>query len=142
MCITKVESYRYGDKHYNTELEAIDAALESVGCRIVKDHAHNPIKGILEHADKLTPLLIRREALVRTGVAAEVASDESQRGPKGVPVSLVQETYDQAKSAMRVNAFAFIRNSGFSDLTSFLERAPIKKRHALELILELREDEE
>lgn len=63
MCIEKTESFRFAGKLYETEKDAIEAALSEIGSKIVKEHHANPAKGLLTHADDLVPLLTRLEEI-------------------------------------------------------------------------------
>lgn len=59
MCIKKTESWAFAGKLYPTEQEAIHAALDDVGRKILKDFSHDPAKGLLEHGADVSQLRAR-----------------------------------------------------------------------------------
>jgi hypothetical protein len=84
MCaIEEVRSYRYAGKHYDTELEAVTAALTEIGTRIIRDHHHNPVEGLLKYGNDIGELRARYAALTLPANAVEVTSEVMSGGPKG-----------------------------------------------------------
>lgn len=63
MTITQVTSFRFNDKLYPTELQAVRAALEEIGTRLVKDFHHDPVAGLVELGETLSYLRDRYLAL-------------------------------------------------------------------------------
>lgn len=63
MCITKVESFQFAGKLYETEIAAVTAALTEIGSNIVKKHSGNPVAGLIEQPMELVTLLTRYHAL-------------------------------------------------------------------------------
>lgn len=63
MCITKVESFGYAGKLYDTEIEAVRAALTEIGARLLKDHHSNMIVGLTEYGKDIGELAARLSEL-------------------------------------------------------------------------------
>jgi hypothetical protein len=64
MCkIEEVKSYRINDKLYPTKEAAVSAALSDIADVLKKNHASNPLPGIIQHADDLVYLLTEYRAL-------------------------------------------------------------------------------
>lgn len=63
MCITKVESFGYAGKLYDTEIEAVRAALTEIGARLLKDHHSNMIVGLTEMGKDIGQLAERHSEL-------------------------------------------------------------------------------
>lgn len=61
--IERVTAWAFAGAHYNTELKAVEANLKAIGGRIVKQHADNPMRGLIEYGDELAALLIRHHEL-------------------------------------------------------------------------------
>lgn len=82
MCIEKVESWGYGGKLYPSEQEAVITALTDIATRLIKDHATNPLDGLVKHRDQLVPLLARHAELFPTPTPTEVTSGNGTGEPK------------------------------------------------------------
>lgn len=78
MCVERVTAWAFAGRNYNTEIEAVRAAIDEIGKRVVKDHATNPGKGLIQHTD-LPTLLLRHAELVD---AEEKAPTESLEGTR------------------------------------------------------------
>lgn len=59
MCIETVLSFKFAGKLYADERAAVHAALQEIGARILKDYSDNPMKGLLEHGEHVSPLRAR-----------------------------------------------------------------------------------
>lgn len=78
MCIQRVTAWAFAGRNYDTELEAVKAAIDEIGKRLVRDHSSNPGQGLVAR-DDLPDLLIRYHELTRT---PEVASAELPEGTR------------------------------------------------------------
>lgn len=78
MCIKQKTAWAFAGHNYDTELEAVKAAIDSMGKKLIKDHANNPGQGLIEN-DELPGLLLRYRELTAT---PEVASTESPEGTR------------------------------------------------------------
>jgi hypothetical protein len=63
MCIKQVQAWQHGEALFNTELEAVEAALQEYAQKLFRDHSSNPMAGLVDMTDKLVPLLQRYKAL-------------------------------------------------------------------------------
>ena len=59
MCIEQVNAWRHGDALFNTEREAVEAALREYAQRLMREHSSDPFVGLVGMTDKLVPLLQR-----------------------------------------------------------------------------------
>lgn len=59
MCITKKEQWVYDGKSYDEEVDAVKAALTSIGTRFVKEFHSKPLDGMLELGADISELRIR-----------------------------------------------------------------------------------
>lgn len=76
MCIEQKTAWAYAGHNYDTELQAVTAAIHAIGKKLVKDHANDPGQGLIAN-EKLPMLLLRYRELTAT---PEVASTESLEG--------------------------------------------------------------
>lgn len=90
MCITKTECWVYKEKPYLTEIDAVIAALEDIGQKIMRKHSAHPFQGLLEYGEDITPLRHRYLELLALGQtqSGDLEDDEPGPGtqPKGVPL--------------------------------------------------------
>ena len=63
MCIEQVNAWRHGDALFNTEREAVEAALREYAQRLMREHSSDPFVGLVGMTDKLVPLLQRYDEL-------------------------------------------------------------------------------
>jgi len=63
MCIEQVNAWRHGDALFNTEREAVEAALKEYAQRLMREHSSDPFVGLVGMTDKLVPLLQRYDEL-------------------------------------------------------------------------------
>lgn len=75
MCVTRVTAWAFAGRNYNSEIEAVRAAIDEIGKKIVRDHASHPGKGLVEH-DDLPKLLLRYRELAVTTEAPESKAPE------------------------------------------------------------------
>lgn len=78
MCITKVESFGYGGKLYDTELEAVRAALTEIGARLLKDHHSNMIVGLTEMGKDIGQLAERHSELTIEAVERAIPQRKTE----------------------------------------------------------------
>lgn len=169
MCIAKVESYQYAGKLYTTELDAVKAALSEIGSRIIKEHAGNPIDGLLKYGADITPLRNRYIDLTAPEVTSEKAvppfigkahrpgcaalpAGEAECNCGGNPnytpdpFTEIRDALDPEKRKLdpgtHAQAAALITRYGNGFLSDFLEQAPSKQIHKLQVILGLRGDDD
>lgn len=57
MTITKVESFQYAGKLYDTELKAVEAAIQDIAAKIMKEFSGSIAVGVIHYRDELIPLL-------------------------------------------------------------------------------------
>jgi hypothetical protein len=81
MCITEEKSFVYKDQRFGVELDAVTAALEDIGRKIIQDNAAYPHKGLIEKRKSLVTLLTRWDEL-NPPMLEEVTSRKAPRGPK------------------------------------------------------------
>ena len=70
MCIEQVNAWRHGDALFNTEREAVEAALREYAQRLMREHSSDPFVGLVGMTDKLVPLLQRYAELQPSPVTA------------------------------------------------------------------------
>lgn len=84
MCITKKEQWVYDGKSYDEEVDAVKAALTSIGTRFVKEFHSNPLQGMLTLGADITPLRDRYIDLTDPVPQVEKATPQKVAGePKG-----------------------------------------------------------
>lgn len=90
MCISKTVCWIYDGKPHLTEIDAVIAALEDIGQKIMRNHSAHPFKGLLEYGEDITPLRQRYLELLAVGPdTAKVpveAPGEPMLQPRGVPL--------------------------------------------------------
>lgn len=86
MCIEEVKAWAYAGKHYNTERDALWAAIDEIAREIVKQYATNPGRGLVESAE-LPGLLIRYHELV-----AESKADTATESREGTRAAELEGT--------------------------------------------------
>jgi len=70
MCIEQVNAWRHGDALFNTEREAVEAALREYAQRLMREHSSDPFVGLVGMTDKLVPLLQRYAEFLPSPVTA------------------------------------------------------------------------
>lgn len=91
MCIVKKESWAYGGKNYDTEKEAVKAALTDLGTRMVKEFHSQPFDGMMRLGADITPLRDRYLSILDAEVQAEKGIVENDSREPLVPVIPVQD---------------------------------------------------
>lgn len=71
-------SWPYKGHNYDTEIEAVKAAIDDMGKRLVKDHASNPGEGLILLTD-LPLFLLRYHELTKQPETAPTESPEGTR---------------------------------------------------------------
>lgn len=59
MCVKKIEAFEHAGQLFHTERQALDAALNDIGKKVMTDHHANPAKGLLQHRDAILRVLGR-----------------------------------------------------------------------------------
>lgn len=85
MCITQVTSFRVGDKLYDNEIEAVEAALKSIAAKLLRDHPSDMYSGLLKYGEEIGVLIDRKRMLAPRGTATTEAFQEAV--PPSVPPS-------------------------------------------------------
>lgn len=126
MCIEEVKAWAFAGKHYTTELEAIEAAIDEIGRKVVKENATNPGVGLRLHAD--LPGLLNRHAELSFD-PFDTAPAESPKGthagePKGTQAELKNRINAAIGQMQRLGdpAKAWLTREGFDNLTDFASR--------------------
>lgn len=78
MCIKEVTAWAYAGQNYDTERDAVWAAIDATGKKIVKENAANPGKGLISDPD-LPKLLIRYAELTKGEDSTAANSSEGTR---------------------------------------------------------------
>lgn len=82
MCIEQVPAFRHAGKLYDTELKAVEAALQELGATLVRDHSASLAVGLIKHREALTRLLGRHQELSPDPTPTEVTSANGSGEPK------------------------------------------------------------
>lgn len=82
MCIEQVPAFRHAGKLYDTELKAVEAAIQDIGATIVKEHSASVHIGLVKHREALTRLLGRHQELSPDPTPTEVTSSNGTGEPK------------------------------------------------------------
>ncbi len=69
MCIQQVQAWQHGSALFNSEVEAVEAALKEYAQKLMREHSSDPFTGLVGMTDKLVPLLQRYEALTAPDTA-------------------------------------------------------------------------
>ena len=64
MCIKQVQAWQHGDALFNSEREAVEAALRECAQKLMREHSSDPFVGLVGMTEKLVPLLQRYDALL------------------------------------------------------------------------------
>jgi len=83
MCIKQVEAWQHGDALFNSEREAVEAALKEYAGKLFREHSSDPFAGLVGMTEKLVPLLQRYEVLTAEA-RAPVYADEVARAVRRV----------------------------------------------------------
>lgn len=102
MCITKKEQWVYDGKSYDEEVDAVKAALTSIGTRFVKEFHSKPLDGMLELGADISELRIRYLELTcgpaQAGVDIPVkALGEPKSGPVNPVLKPIQDRRDEVR---------------------------------------------
>lgn len=93
MCITEEKKWVYGGKSYDSEIEAVKAALTGIGQQFIKEFHNRPLEGLLELGEDISDLRLRYYALTSpapvdsTGISEKFAGEpkvrvnDDRRGP-------------------------------------------------------------
>lgn len=122
--VTKVESYAFAGKLYDTELKAVDAALNEIGTRLVKEHHHAPGAGLVEHGAAICELIGKR---MRLTVEPEVTSEKK---------ATLQEIYNSTEGDPKTHADVFMSEYGFDGILDFCQRAQPKQKSFMRQLLD------
>lgn len=71
-------SWPYNGHNYDTEIEAVKAAIDDMGKRLIKEHATNPGQGLVSMTN-LPLFLIRHHELVKTPEGTRPEEPEGTR---------------------------------------------------------------
>lgn len=82
MCIEQVPAFRHAGKLYDTELKAVEAALQELGTTLIKDHSGSIAVGLIKHREALARLLARHQELSPDPTPTEVTSGNGTGEPK------------------------------------------------------------
>lgn len=82
MCIEQVPAFRHAGKLYDTELKAVEAALQELGTTLIKDHSGSIAVGLIKHREALARLLGRHQELTPDPTSTEVTSGNGTGEPK------------------------------------------------------------
>lgn len=63
MCIEQIKAWSHGGKLFATESEAVAAALDDLGARLMREHSNNIVDGLLANAESIKKLLAHHERL-------------------------------------------------------------------------------
>lgn len=77
MCIKRVTAWAFAGRNYDTEIEAVTAAIDTIGKRVVKDHSNDPGKGLLGNPD--LPVLLLRHAELKAEESSPAKTAEGTR---------------------------------------------------------------
>lgn len=96
MCITKTECWVFRDKPFLNEIDAVIAALEDIGQKIMRNHSAHPFQGLLEHGENVTGLRQRYLELLALGKKEtdDLETDEPGPQPAALYVDPAVETAD------------------------------------------------
>lgn len=94
--ITMKTAWAYNGHNYDTELQAVSAAIAEIGKNITKEHACDVTRGLLLHCDRLSTLLARHTELVPP---EEVDPSNSA---EGTPLESLEGTRDLYKHHLPV----------------------------------------
>lgn len=64
MCIQQVQAWQHGSALFNSEVEAVEAALKEYAQKLMREHSSDPFAGLVGMTDKLVPLLQRYDVLM------------------------------------------------------------------------------
>lgn len=82
MCIEQVPAFRHAGKLYDSELKAVEAALQELGTTLIKDHSGSIAVGLIKHREALARLLSRHQELSPDPTPTEVTSTNGTGEPK------------------------------------------------------------
>lgn len=91
MCIKQTTTWAYGGTNYDSELEAVKAALTDLGSRFVKEFHSKPLEGMLVLGADISALRTRYIDLTAPTVQAEEAPSEEPEGTRGDPSVLLSD---------------------------------------------------
>lgn len=148
MCIIKKESWGYGGTNYDTELEAVKAALTDLGMRFQNEYRGKPLEGMLALGMEITPLRDRYIALTDPdagggeGTSEKVGGDPSDghRRPRKSRRLAIRDTFSDLESTnpLKRAAVRFMDREGYLDPRAFWTRANAAQFDELEIILEMK----
>lgn len=111
MCITQVTSFRVGDKLYDTEIDAVEAALKNIAAKLLREHPDNLYAGLLKHGEEIGVLIDKKRLLSRTAPATVEGPLEAV--PPSVPPS--QGSSAQTYGGPRPNRIIVTHNEPWSN---------------------------
>lgn len=82
MCIEQVPAFRHAGKLYDSELKAVEAAIQDIGALIVKEHSASIHVGLVKNREALARLLTRHQELSPDPTPTEAASADGTGEPK------------------------------------------------------------
>jgi len=128
MCINRITAWAFGGHNYDTERDAVWAAIDATARKIVKDYSSNPGRGMIESPD-LPKLLLRYRELSETDEPTTANSAEGTQGeePEGTRESaialVVREMQSLTEQGGRQQAKDWLTTRGFEDVSDFSTRA-------------------
>ncbi len=82
MCIEQVPAFRHAGKLYDSELKAVEAAIQDIGSTLIKDHSGSIAVGLIKHREALARLLSRHQELSPDPAPTEAPSENGTGEPK------------------------------------------------------------
>lgn len=82
MCIEQVPAFRHAGKLYDSELKAVEAAIQDIGLTLIKDHSGSIAVGLIKHREALARLLSRHQELSPDPTPTEAPSENGTGEPK------------------------------------------------------------
>lgn len=85
MCIEQVPAFRHAGKLYDTELKAVEAAIQDIGSKFIKQYHNDPLGGLIALGADVSHLRARYLDLLDRDTATEVTSENVGGEPKKAP---------------------------------------------------------
>lgn len=124
MCINRITAWAYGGHNYDNERDAVWAAIDAIGRKLVKDYASNPGRCLVESPD-LPKLLLRYRELSETDEPTTANSAEGTQGeePEGTRARRIARIAAEMRNGDKDVGRAFLHGNGFENLSDFCNRA-------------------